>query len=91
MENLSRVFQKQKRKKTHEGIEFHLTQFTIEFLLPFTGGRKVLGKIPSRWKMSKFSATGGGGISLHLPHHLLPNPLSTNPTKWSNTLKQLVG
>ena len=61
MENLSRVFQKQKRKKTHEEIEFHLTQFIIEFLLPFTGGRKVLGKIPGRWKMSKFSATGGEG------------------------------
>ena len=44
MENLSRVFQKQKRKKTHEEIEF-ITQFKIEFLLLFTGCRKVLGKM----------------------------------------------
>ena len=36
MGNLSRVFQKQ-RKKTHE---------EIEFLLPFTGCRKMLGKMP---------------------------------------------
>ena len=45
MGNLSRVFQKQKRKKTHEEIEFH-NQFKIEFLLPFTGCRKVFGKMP---------------------------------------------
>ena len=36
IENLSRVFQKQKRKKTHE---------EIEFLLPFTSCRKVLGEM----------------------------------------------
>ena len=38
MENLSRVFQKQKRKKTYK---------EIEFLLLFTSCRKVLGKMPA--------------------------------------------
>ena len=43
MENLSRVFSKQKRKKR---LSF-TTQFKIEFLLPFTGSRKVLAKMPA--------------------------------------------
>ena len=37
MENLSRVFQKLKKKKHEE----------IEFLPPFTGCGKVLGKMPA--------------------------------------------
>ena len=41
MENLSRVFLKQKRKKRLSSI----TQFKIEFLLPFTGCGKVLGRM----------------------------------------------
>ena len=45
MENISRVFQKQKRKKLHEEIELH-NSFKIGFLLPLTGCRKVLGKMP---------------------------------------------
>ena len=43
MENLSRVFQKQ-TKKTYEEIEFHNS--IQDFLLPFTGSRKVLEKMP---------------------------------------------
>ena len=42
IKNLSRVFPKQKRKKR---LSF-ITQFKIEFLLLFTGCRKVLGKMP---------------------------------------------
>ena len=42
MKNLSRIFQKQKRK-AHEGLSF-ITQFKIEILLLFTGFRKVLRK-----------------------------------------------
>ena len=41
MENLSRVLQKQEKKN----MSF-ITQFKIEFLLPFTSCRKVLGKMP---------------------------------------------
>ena len=37
---------KQKKKKKNEGIEFFITQFKIEFLLPFTNCRKVLEKMP---------------------------------------------
>ena len=43
MENLSRVFRK---KNTHEEIEFH-NSIKIEFLLLFTGCRKVIGKMPA--------------------------------------------
>ena len=47
MENLSRLLQKQKRKKKHlKGLSF-ITQFKIEFLLPFTSCRKVLRKMPA--------------------------------------------
>ena len=50
MENISRVLQKQKQKKLHGEIELnnssYITQFKIEFLLPFTGCGKVLGKMP---------------------------------------------
>ena len=50
MEHLPRVFQKQKRKKkTNDVIEFH-TRFKIEFLVPFTGCRKALGKMPGEVK-----------------------------------------
>ena len=45
MENLSSVFQKQKRKKNIKKSSF-ITQLKIEFLLPFTGCRKVLEKMP---------------------------------------------
>ena len=44
MENLSRVFLK---KKTHIKKLSFITQFKIEFLLPFTGCGKVLGKMPA--------------------------------------------
>ena len=40
-EKISSVLQKQKRKKTYEGIEFH------NFLLSFASCRKVLGKMPA--------------------------------------------
>ena len=53
MENLSRVFQKEKRKKTNKNKQkknmkrlSFITQFKIDFLLPFSGCRKVLGKMP---------------------------------------------
>ena len=45
MENLLRVFQKQKEKKNMKTLSF-VTQFKIEFLLPFFGCRKVLGNMP---------------------------------------------
>ena len=48
MENRSRVFQKQKRKKKQIKRLSFITQFKIEFLLPFTGCRKVLGKMPAK-------------------------------------------
>ena len=44
-ENLSMVFQKIKQKQNTKRLSF-VTQFKIEFLLPFTGYRKVLGKMP---------------------------------------------
>ena len=45
MGNFSKVFQKQKKRKKHDEIGF-ITQFKIEFLLPFTGCRKMLGEMP---------------------------------------------
>ena len=45
MENLSRVFQKHKRKKDMK-ISSFITQFKIEFLLTFTSCGKVLRKMP---------------------------------------------
>ena len=42
MEDLSKT---KKEKKHLERLSF-ITQFKIEFLLPFTGCRKVLGKMP---------------------------------------------
>ena len=44
MKNLSGVFQKQEEK--HMKRSSFITQFKIKFLLPFTGCRKVLGKMP---------------------------------------------
>ena len=38
---------KTKKKKKHMKRLSFITQFKIEFLLPFTGCRKVLGKIPA--------------------------------------------
>ena len=45
MENISWVFQKQKRKTFMKRLSY-ITHFKIEFLLPFIGCRKVLGKMP---------------------------------------------
>ena len=47
MENLSSVFQNQKREKNMKNLNF-ITQLKIEFLLPFTGYREVLAKMPGR-------------------------------------------
>ena len=46
MENYSRVFQKQKRKKTHEETEFHYLIKDWVFTNLYTSCRKVLGKMP---------------------------------------------
>ena len=46
MENLSRVFQKVKRKKKQMKRLSFILQFKIECLLPFTSQRKVIGKMP---------------------------------------------
>ena len=54
MENLSRVFQKQKRKNHIKRLSF-ITQFKIEFLLPFTSCRKVLGKMPDIYVCIEYS------------------------------------
>ena len=48
MENLSGVFDKQKRKKKHMKRLSFITQFKIEFLPQFIGCRKVPGKMPER-------------------------------------------
>ena len=45
MENISRVFQRQKRKKHMKRLSF-ITQLKIVFFLPFSGCRKALGKMP---------------------------------------------
>ena len=45
MENFSRVFQKQKRNRNMKRLSF-ITQFKVQFLVPFTGYKKVLGKMP---------------------------------------------
>ena len=45
MENLLMVFQK--KKKNHMKRLSFITQFKIEFLVPFTGCRKVLRKMPT--------------------------------------------
>ena len=57
MENISRIFQNNSNnnKKKHKQIKTKryceiaslITQFKIEFLLSFTGFRKVLGKMPA--------------------------------------------
>ena len=56
MKNLSRVFRKQKEKKNMK-LSF-ITQFKIEFLLPFTSLQKCLEKhltlLPMK-NLSKFS------------------------------------
>ena len=49
MKNLSMALQRQKRKKNMERLSF-ITQFMFEFLLLFTGSRKVLGKMPAYYK-----------------------------------------
>ena len=46
IENLLKVFQKTKKKIKHMKKLSFITQFEIEFLLLFTGCRKVLGKMP---------------------------------------------
>ena len=38
-----------------------------------------------------FSEFGSAGKKINSIHQLILNPLSINPTKWSNTLKQFVG
>ena len=45
MQNHSRVFQKQNKKKHMKRLSF-ITQFKIEFLLKLTSHRNVLGKNP---------------------------------------------
>ena len=57
MENISSVFQRQKRKKKRmERLSF-ITQFKIEFLPPFTDCRKVLGKMTGRAILFQTSQT----------------------------------
>ena len=41
-----KVFSKTKKKKQHVKRLSFITQFKIEFLLLFTGCRKMLGKMP---------------------------------------------
>ena len=45
VENLSRMLQKQKRKKNIKQLSF-ISQFIIEILILFTSCKKVLGKMP---------------------------------------------
>ena len=51
MENLSKMFKKQKKKKKSMNRFSFMTQFKIEFLLPFTGCKKVFGKMPAFMKL----------------------------------------
>ena len=53
MENLSRVFQKQKTRKKTKKLSF-ITRFKIEFLLLFFGRRKMLAKMPGDRTMLHF-------------------------------------
>ena len=53
MENLSSLFQKQKKKKKKYMKSF-MTQFKIEFLLPFVDCKKMLGKMPASEVSSEF-------------------------------------
>ena len=47
MENYSRVFRKQNKTKTKKEKRLNfITQFKNDFLLTFSGCRKVLGKMP---------------------------------------------
>ena len=46
IDNLSKLFQKQKRKKHMKRLSF-ITQFKIELLRLFTGCRNVLRKMPA--------------------------------------------
>ena len=46
MKNISRIFQKEKIPKRL----IFITQFKIEFLVPFTGCRKVLEKCLNEYK-----------------------------------------
>ena len=45
MDNLSSCFKSKKGKKHMKRLNL-ITEFKLEFLLPFTGCRKVLGKMP---------------------------------------------
>ena len=52
MGNISRAFQKKKKKKRKKKKKYtkrlsSITQFKIDFLLPLTVCRKVLGKMPA--------------------------------------------
>ena len=47
MENIQGCF-KNKNKKNYMKRLSYITQFKIEFLLPFTGCRKVLGNVPDK-------------------------------------------
>ena len=53
-----------------KGLSF-ITQFKIEFLLPFTGCRKVLGKMPERIKKNTFVLHKK--LSSRVNYHQLPN------------------
>ena len=44
---VSRVFQNKKEKNKTKRLSFIITQFKIEFLLPFTSRREVLEKMPN--------------------------------------------
>ena len=46
MRNLSKMFQNKKAKRHTRRLSFVIIQFKIEFLLPLTGCRKVLEKMP---------------------------------------------
>ena len=61
MENLSKLFQKQKRKKNMKRLSFK-NQPKIEFLLTFTGCRKVLGKMPKCAFIEKYLKRFSGSL-----------------------------
>ena len=84
MENLSRVFQKQTKKKHMKRLNV-ITQFKIEFLLLFSSCRKVLGKMPFyAWFLNILS--NGEGLDCFSQPNILPK-LSKITVNWLKPVK----
>ena len=63
----------------------------MSFLLQILEIKKKAFKSPLKNCLSVFDHFVGLVLNGFKSFHLMVNPLSANPTKWSNTLKQFVG